>query len=219
VRSIGIEYQRDKKAFRMPVVVELYPSRIGLSAHDLADKPHARGIADVLNKRGLRAQLRTGNLLTGQVYVALDFFPKEKPVKFDPSANPIQLPTVQNSLDEIQSQVQEIAAKVNKIPFEEISNDLRKTLRTLDKTLTAAESTVTRINNDVTPEIAAAMKDARKTINSADRTLAEDSPLQQDLRQTLQELTRTAGSIRVLTDYLERHPESLLRGKPDDTKK
>ena len=65
-------------------------------------------------------------------------------------------------------------------------------------------------------ELAAAMKDVRKTVNTAERTLAEDSPLQQDMRQTLRELTRAAGSLRILTDYLERHPESLVRGKPED---
>jgi paraquat-inducible protein B len=70
----------------------------------------------------------------------------------------------------------------------------------------------------VAPEAIAAMKDARKTMSAVERTLAQDSPLQQDARQTLQELTRTAASVRVLTDYLERHPESLLRGKPDDKK-
>ena len=224
VKSIGVQFDRSEREFQMPVLVTVYPDRLRRAAVASGQAPAESRYSQeerlrFLIGKGLRAQLRTGNLLTGQVYVALDFFPKEKPVKFDTAANPIQLPTVQNSLDEIQSQVQEIAAKVNKIPFEEISNDLRKTLRTLDKTLSAAESTVTRINNDVTPEIAAAMKDARKTINTADRTLAEDSPLQQDLRQTLQELTRTAGSIRVLTDYLERHPESLLRGKPDDKTK
>ncbi|MBS0425889.1 MAG: MCE family protein [Proteobacteria bacterium] len=224
VKSIGVQFDRSEREFLMPVLVTIYPDRLRRAAVASGQAPAESKYTQeerlrFLIGKGLRAQLRTGNLLTGQVYVALDFFPKEKPVKIDTAANPIQLPTVQNSLDEIQSQVQEIAAKVNKIPFEEISNDLRKTLRTLDKTLTAAESTVTRINNDVTPEIAAAMKDARKTINTADRTLAEDSPLQQDLRQTLQELTRTAGSIRVLTDYLERHPESLLRGKPDDKQK
>lgn len=224
VKSIGVQFDRTEREFLMPVLVTIYPDRLRRAAVASGQAPAESKYTQeerlrFLISKGLRAQLRTGNLLTGQVYVALDFFPKATPVKIDLAANPIELPTVQNSLDEIQSQVQEIAAKVNKIPFEEISNDLRKTLRTLDKTLTAAESTVTRINNDVTPEIAAAMKDARKTINTADRTLAEDSPLQQDLRQTLQELTRTAGSIRVLTDYLERHPESLLRGKPDDKKK
>jgi len=64
----------------------------------------------------------------------------------------------------------------------------------------------------------AALKDVRQTVDSANRTLRDDAPLQQDLRQTLQELTRAAGSMRVLTDYLERHPESLIRGKPDDKK-
>ena len=162
--------------------------------------------------------MRTGNLLTGQVYVAIDFFPKAAKGKVDLSKNPVELPTVPNSLDELQSQVQEIAAKLNKVPFEQIGADLRIALGTLNKTLTGAEQLAKSLNNDVAPGIAAAMKDARKTLNSAERTLAQDSPLQQDMRQTLQELTRAAGSVRVLTDYLERHPESLLRGKPDDKK-
>ena len=108
-----------------------------------------------LVERGLRAQLRTGNLLTGQIYVALDFFPKEKAVKVDTEQAPIELPTVANSLDELQSQVQEIATKVNRIPFEELAADMRKSLATLNSTLAAAEGTVTAIRNDVTPEIAA----------------------------------------------------------------
>jgi paraquat-inducible protein B len=67
--------------------------------------------------------------------------------------------------------------------------------------------------------MAAALKDVRQTLRSAEKTIADDAPLQQDLRQTLQEVTRAAGSLRVLTDYLERHPESLIRGKPEDKQK
>ena len=151
--------------------------------------------------------------------MALDFFPKSPPVKIDLDKNPVEMPTVANSLDEIQAQVGDIARKLNKVPFEEIGRDLRKTLATLDKTLAGAEQLATSLKNDVSPEMAAAMKDVRKTLNSAEKTLADDSPLQQDMRQTLQEVTRAAGSLRVLTDYLERHPESLLRGKPEDKKK
>jgi paraquat-inducible protein B len=105
------------------------------------------------------------------------------------------------------------------VPFEQIGADLRKSLATLNKTLGSAEQLAGRLNNDVAPEMTAAMKDVRKTLSAADKTLADDSPLQQDLRQTLQEVTRAAGSLRVLTDYLERHPESLIRGKPEDKKK
>ncbi|NVM88021.1 intermembrane transport protein PqiB [Variovorax sp. SG517] len=221
VKSIGVEFDRAEREFRMPVLVQVYPDRLRRRAGESGTESRATQQERLrfLAEKGLRAQLRNGNLLTGQVYVALDFFPKAPPAKIDLSKNPIELPTVANSLDEIQSQVQEIATKLNKVPYEQIAGDLRTTLASLNKTLTTTEQTVSRINNDVTPELAAAMKDVRKTVNSAERTLADDSPLQQDMRQTLQELTRAAGSVRVLTDYLERHPESLLRGKPDDGKK
>ena len=219
VKSIGVEFDRAEREFRMPVLVQIYPDRLSRQPN-AAPEPLStqQERLQLLVGKGLRAQLRTGNLLTGQVYVAIDFFPKAAKGKVDLSKNPVELPTVPNSLDEIQSQVQEIAAKLNKVPFEQIGADLRIALGTLNKTLTGAEQLAKSLNNDVAPGIAAAMKDARKTLNSAERTLAQDSPLQQDMRQTLQELTRAAGSVRVLTDYLERHPESLLRGKPDDKK-
>lgn len=222
VRSIGVQFDPAGREFRMPVLVTVYLDRLRRANAQQGHAPPREPRFDqnerlrLLVERGLRAQLRTGNLLTGQLYVALDFFPREKAVKVDTARSPIELPTVPNVLDELQSQVQEIAAKLNRIPFEEISGDLRKTLAALNSTLASAEGTVAAIRNDVTPEIAAALKDARRSIDSAGRALAEDAPLQQDLRQTLQELSRTAASVRVLTDYLERHPESLLRGKPKD---
>jgi paraquat-inducible protein B len=220
VKSIGIEFDRAGREFRMPVLVQIYPDR--LRRQDLDRDRETRFTQEqriqFLIGKGLRAQLRTGNLLTGQVYVALDFFAKAPAAKVDVAKSPLELPTVPNSLDELQSQVQEIVTKLNKVPFDQIGADVRTTLAALDKTLASAEQLARTLNSDVSPEITAAMKDARKTLNSAERTLAQDAPLQQDVRQTLQELTRAAGSVRVLTDYLERHPESLLRGKPDDKK-
>ncbi|MGR4869877.1 intermembrane transport protein PqiB [Variovorax sp. LARHSF232] len=218
VKSIGVEFDREQREFRMPVFVEIYPDRLRRRAHEKEQDsrwtPEQR--LRWLVGKGLRAQLRTGNLLTGQNYVALDFFPKAAPAKVEVDQVPIELPTVPNSLDDLQAQVQEIVAKFNKVPFEQIGKDARVALVTLDKTLKSAEQLSQRLNNDVSPEISAAMKDVRKTLNTAERTIASDSPLQQDMRQTLQELTRAAASLRILTDYLERHPESLLRGKPDD---
>ena len=228
VKSIGVEFDRQEREFKMPVLIQVYPDRLRRGA---ANEPNESRYAQTdrlrfLVGKGLRAQLRTGNLLTGQIYVALDFFPKAPAAKIDINQNPIEMPTVPNSLDEIQAQLGDIASKLSKVPFEEIGADLRKSLATLNKTLVSAEQLAGRLNNDVAPEMTAAMKDVRKTLNTADRTLgsaeraiAEDAPLQQDLRQTLQEVTRAAGSLRILTDYLERHPESLIRGKPEDKKK
>lgn len=220
VKSIGVEFDRKERAFRMPVLVQIYPDRLSRrSARELSESEFTQQQRiQFLVGKGLRAQLRPGSLLTGQIYVALDFFPKMAQAKIDFKKNPFELPTVPSTLDELQSQVQEIASRLNKMPFEQIGADLLTTLATLNKTLTSAEQLTRTLNNDVSPEISAAIKDARKTINSAELTLSQDAPLQQDLRQTLQEMTRAAASVRVLTDYLERHPESLLRGKPKDKK-
>jgi paraquat-inducible protein B len=205
----------------MPVLVQLYPDRLRRNVAGMTSEPRVSQMERLqfLVSRGLRAQLRTGNLLTGQVYVAIDFIPNAPAASLDTSRNPVEMPTVPNSLDELQVQVADIARKLNKVPFEQISADLRKSLATLNKTLDGAEQLTKTLNNDVAPEMTAAMKDVRKTLGAAEKTVASDSPLQQDLRQTLQEVTRAAGSLRVLTDYLERHPESLLRGKPEDRQK
>lgn len=85
----------------------------------------------------------------------------------------------------------------------------------LNTTLAGADKLVAQLQGDVAPEVLAALQDARRTIQSANGTLSSDAPLQQDTRRMLQELTRTAISLRTLTDYLERHPEALLRGKTE----
>jgi paraquat-inducible protein B len=217
VKSIGIEYDRVRREFDMPVVIEIYPARLGSKyAKDQAQSPYTQQQRiQFMVSRGLRAQLRTGNLLTGQLYVALDFFPKAPKVTMQEDAM-IELPTLPNGLDELQTQISTIATKLSKVPFEQIGQDLQKSLATLNKTLNSAEKLAQTLNQDVAPEVAAAMRDVRKTLDNADRTLSEDAPLQQDLRQTLQELSRAAASMKVLTDYLEQHPESLIRGKALD---
>ena len=217
VKSVGIEYDPKRREFDMPVVIEIYPARLGRKyAKDETQSPYTQQQRiQFMISRGLRAQLRTGNLLTGQLYIALDFFPKAPKVTVTPTT-PIELPTIPNGLDELQTQIATIAGKLSKVPFDQIGTDLQKALVTLNKTLKSAEQLSQTLNQDVAPEVTAAMKDVRKTLDSANRTLSEDAPLQQDMRQTLQELSRAAASLKVLTDYLEQHPESLIRGKALD---
>ena len=76
---------------------------------------------------------------------------------------------------------------------------------------------VKRLDTEVAPEARRTLEEARRTLTSAERTLAADAPLQTDLRETLRELGRAAQSLRTLTDSLERHPESLIRGKPAES--
>lgn len=84
------------------------------------------------------------------------------------------------------------------------------------ETMASADRLVKRLDGQVAPEIMATMEDARKTLKTAEGTFSADAPVQQDLRRALQELMRTANSLRQLTDYLEENPQSLLRGKPEE---
>ncbi len=226
VKSVGIDFDREKRMFKMPVVVEIYPSRLGSDFVESTSDIKIKRLQTMIN-RGLRAQLRTGNLLTGQLYVALDFFPKMAKTEVDMAQNPIILPTVPGDLDALQSQIASIANKLNKVPFDEIGDGMQKSLVSLNQSLSSADILINKLNNDVAPEMSAALKDVRitlgnanTTLNNASNTLSDKAPLQQDLRQTLQDLSRAANSLKVLTDYLEQHPESLLKGKlPDNANK
>lgn len=211
VRSVGVEFDPVKRSFRMPVTVDMYPARLGRAfAKSVQDDQERNGalVLERLVSRGLRGQLRTGNLLTGQLYVALDFFPNAKPVKIDATAEVVELPTVPNSLDELQTQLSSIARKLDKVPFEEIGKNLRDTLK-------SADVLMKRLDAQVVPELKDTLAAARKTFSEADQLLQKDSPVQSDLREALRQVTETMESLNALADYLERHPESLIRGKPE----
>ncbi|MHA4869833.1 PqiB family protein [Duganella sp. PWIR1] len=212
VRSVGVEFDPVKKNFRMPVTVDMYPARLGRSfAQTIANDQERNAGPALLERlvaRGLRGQLRTGNLLTGQLYVALDFFPHAAAVKMDITQELPEVPTVPNSLDELQTQISSIARKLDKVPFEEIGKNLRDTLKSV-------EVLMKQLEKQVVPEMKDTLAAARKTFSEADQLLQKDSPVQSDLREALQQLTQTLQSLNAVSDYLERHPESLIRGKQE----
>lgn len=233
VKSLGIEYDHKRHQFQMPVVIEIYPDRLGSQYNAEQQSTNSKKQRlNLLINNGMRAQLRNGSLITGQLYVAIDFFPKAPKVQVNFSKHPVELPTIPGSLDELQTQIATIADKLSKVPFDQIGAELKTTLINLNVTLQNAQKLTQTLHNDVAPEVIAAMKDVRSTLHSAEQTLhtaditlstaqrslAEDAPLQQDLRQTFQDLSRAAVSLKVLTDYLEQHPESLIRGKQTEPK-
>jgi paraquat-inducible protein B len=172
----------------------------------------------------MRAQLRSGNLITGQLYVAFDFFPDAPKAKIDWSRDPTELPVVPSTVSDIEAKLTGIVAKLDKLPLEAIGADLTKALVSLDQTLQDASKALNRIDAELTPGLKTTLEELRSAIATADRVLkntdatlvGKDAAGQQDLRDALQEIARAARSLRVLTDYLERHPESLIRGKTEE---
>jgi paraquat-inducible protein B len=212
VRQVGIEFDRERQKFTMPITVDLYPGRLGKGFMEAMEREDGgqRALTAMVG-RGLRAQLRNGNLLTGQLYIALDFFPGARKATIAQQGDQLVLPTIPGQLDELQSQISRIAGKLDKIPFDEIGANL-------NRTLVQANATLARLDGKVLPEMQGTLAAARATFASAESVLAQDAPLQSDLRRALQSVTDTMAKIDALADYLERNPQSLIRGKPQEKK-
>jgi paraquat-inducible protein B len=215
VTGIGLEYNPATDGLRPRVDIEIYPMRLRMFVKDksksidekiqLESERHA--VLQKMVDRGIRAQLRSGSLLTGQLYVALDRFPDAPKVKIDWTKSPPEFPVVPGGLQDLENKINGILAKIDKMPLDAIGEDLKKLLVTTDQTLK-------RVDTEITPELKTALEDLKRVLKTTDATLVgKDAPAQQDLRDALQEMTKAARAIRVFTDYLERHPEALIRGK------
>ncbi|MDU0458862.1 MAG: MlaD family protein [Geobacteraceae bacterium] len=233
VTKIDVALDSGNSEISIPVEIQFYPERLRAQYGNRSKQVKPLGSRAYLNDlvaHGFRAELKSGSLLTGQLFVALDFFPKAPAARIDWSANPPRFPTVPGSMDQMQKQLMQIAHKIEKIPFEELAGDAGKTIRTLDTTLKSAEKLLRNLDSAVIPEARSVLQEtrqsledvrktlgeARKTLGGANQVLAADAPVQLDLRETLREMSRAAQSLRVLGDYLEQHPESLIRGKRED---
>lgn len=213
VKSIQAQYDNKLKRFQLPVTLQLDVERL----KDMGPGRPAEHLAELV-RHGLRAQLRTASMLTGQLYVAFDFFkqPVSGELAMGPHGNLI-LPTQPGSFDELQAALGDIVSKVRKVPFDEIGRNSNESLKNLTVTLDNMNKLLVRIDNELAPEAKATLEQTRKTMAAATETLSSDSPTQQGVRDAINQLSQATRSLRVLTDYLQQHPEALLRGKPEDS--
>lgn len=210
VMDIKLELDRERESFRIPVLIAVEPDRVSLSKPSELDK--LVGI-DYLVKKGLRAQLLMDNLLTGQLYVALDFYPGEPEAHIKTGGTYPEIPAVPTPMEELSGNLKKAIDTMNKFPVQEIGQDLREAVKSLNRTAKQAEKLVANLDAHLVPQATATLKQAQGSLTSAQKVLASESPLQSDLRRTLKELSQAAQSLSVLVDYLDRHPEALIRGK------
>ena len=186
-----------------------------------------------LMKEGLRMQLQYTSLVTGQLYVETLLRP-ESPIKLTHLNDDfIELSAVTSSSQEVQKNVTEAIRGIQNIPFETLSaevilalkninqligsEDMRQSVRSLARALKSAESILQKVDKKaekITTELQGTLHyshRAMKKIDALAEPLLEELP--ENLNATLDEIRRSAQSLRLLADYLEQHPESLIRGK------
>lgn len=214
VTRISIDFDDEKKRFFAVVDANIYPERLG----PVYDRVHARSLAEgrgtagrlvtSLVKHGLRAQLRTMNLLSGQLYIVLENFPNAPPVEFKATI-PLLIPTIPGNLEQLQQQVTNIVDKIEKIPFDQIGADLKISL-------SSASALLNGLDKNLAPELRRTVQAARKSLDNINALLARDGSLPANAELTMQELGRAALSLRSLADYLQVHPDALILGRDED---
>jgi paraquat-inducible protein B len=237
VTAVGLSVDPATMAFRPRVLITFFPERLlaRVTARDQAaasimtegsDKVRLQLIRRIVEEQGLRAQLKTGNLLTGQLFVAFNYFPDAPKAKIDWTQDPLELPVVRSTIPDLEAKLTGILNKLDNLPLEAIGKELQKDLTALGQTLDSTDKLVKRADSELVDVLKTTIEETRRAIASADKMLTstdatlvgKDAPVQQDLREALQEMVLAARSLRVLTDYLERHPESLIRGKTQEKK-
>jgi paraquat-inducible protein B len=227
VAEVGLSFDPATMNFRPRVLITFYPER--LTAHlsaqqrtttDIAGMTtEARGriLRHLVEDRGLRAKLESGNLLTGEQYVGFEYVPNAPKPKVDWSQDPLVLPVESGGLASIEAKLNSILTKVDNMPIGKMGDDVKNILASLNQTLKTTDALLGRLDAEWVPEGTKTMEELHRAIADADRSLlGRDAPTSQNLHDTLQEVAAAARSIRVFIDYLERHPEILIRGKKEE---
>jgi paraquat-inducible protein B len=209
VTGIQAQFDAQNAEFSVPVTVTVDPIRYGVKflnfpkSEDLVAS-HKR-VMDALVARGLRAELKTGNLISGSLLVAVGFFPDEPPATLDWSQNPPQLPTVSGKVEAIEDSVASLLKNLDKtvVDTRGTLTNVDSLIANLDKTLGATRGTLTN---------------ADTLLNNAGTMIAPDSIMNAELNALLLQGGDAARALRILADYLERHPEALIHGKPGEAK-
>jgi paraquat-inducible protein B len=229
VLDVNLEFDVDKAAFSIPVLIETEPERIKTTGK-FPEGAEKQKVMDYLVAKGMRAQLKTGSLITGQLLVALDMHPEAPPAKINWEGRYPEVPTVPTAMDEITTSLTQLLNKFEKLPIEQIGNDLRdtvagakqvinspdlqKSITALNKTLDQAQKFVATLNTGIAPELKTAVSNLDTALIEAQKlTKSLNSNVAPQLERTLRELQAAARSIKVWAAYLERNPEALIRGK------
>ena len=222
VTDVALELNPQTGEARVRVRLEVQPERI-MGPEQLAEKNDAIEVSRRLVKRGMRAQLRTASYLTGQMVLALDFVPNAPPAELGLENGELVLPSMGGGLDNIVLAASNIASKLDRLPLDEIGQSLNGTLRSASGAMASIQNLANKTDAGLTPalkrlpELTAALHDALaragRVFGSIDTSYGYNSQFQRELERAMTQVGDTARSIRLLADFLDRHPEALVRGR------
>jgi len=229
VSDIAVSLNPKTLEIKIPVLIEIQPERIA-TPQVIRSKAEEGKYAVMMNmvKRGLRAQLETGSLLTGQLFVGLDFHQNLPQQELIMTGKYPEIPAIPAAMDQMRRTVTDVMAEIRRLPLDKIakeiletveggnrlvnSPDTQKAVHNLNVALGNVEKLTEGLDRQV-DTLASSLDKTLGTVRKALEVADPNSPAAVNMNKALKELSAAARSIRVLADYLEQHPEALVKGK------
>lgn len=239
VKNIVLELDRDRQRISTPVYVEIEPEKfkVNQGISFLAEPPIKRMI-----EGGLRAQLKNQSLITGQMYIELEFHRDSVPeFKAGEGGGIDEIPTIPSPLDQVQDVLKTVLEKVRKLELEKLVTTASDTLIVTHETLVELRDLTKKVNSRIDPimdnidrtsesgnetlkELQVTLRELNKTVDRAGKmftsidhevnTLSPTvSKAAENSRNAFEEITSAMRAMRELAEYLERNPDALLTGK------
>jgi len=239
VTDVRLTYDAAKDVVLAPVRYELEPERV-VGVGKRVFNTDAESM-DALLKKGLRASLQSGNLITGQQNVALEIDTDAPPTEVTMDGPDYVVPATEGGgFAGLTASATELLNKVNTMPFDKIGKDLegilksvndvaqgpqmKKALTELSAMIASAQNMVQSLNSGLSPaakqlpEVTAGLQktlaNANKLVLSLDSGYGDNTKFNRDLERLLVQANDSLRSISALSDLLARHPEALIKGRP-----
>ncbi|MCQ2740714.1 MAG: MlaD family protein, partial [Alphaproteobacteria bacterium] len=180
VTKIRVNADIKNLTFSIPVYARMQTKEIHGTEEGITGRTVLRALID----KGLRARLTSQSFVTGQLMIELEMLP-DVPVKYRGDRKVPEIPTAMSPMGKLSRGLQEL-------PLQEGMRSFAQFFHTLNKDA---------------PEIS---KDFAVVAKASTRNLNTLSEVLNNFNKTLQSINKAAKSMQYLTDYLERHPESLL---------
>jgi phospholipid/cholesterol/gamma-HCH transport system substrate-binding protein len=261
VKDISVIQDPSKSSFYIQVIVELTSGKIKQSLTKVTSAPkETYEYCNQLIKQGLRAELGLQSVVTGQLQIELDFYPKEKAIFVGENGQFQEIPTIPSKFEKLTKTlenlplkeiVDKVSSSLNRIDallespeiietlqstklamkdarkvFYNINKQVPPLLNKLDVVLESYGALAQNVDQQVAPlsfkvdelvkTVNEASKQADRTLKTIENVVGENSITTVELTETLKEFSSAARSIRNLADYLNRHPETIVRGRPLD---
>ncbi|MCS2610214.1 intermembrane transport protein PqiB [Halomonas dongshanensis] len=207
--------QPDSRArFAIPVLIRIEPQRLGIESADVDVEEWEERFERMFNL-GLRASLKSGNLLTGAMFVDLNFQRDgAEPYAHEEFVGRTVFPTMAGGFAQIQAQVTDLLTKLNELEIEPLLSGLDRNLQASEAVLNEVREISVSLNTLLSdPETQAVGGNLNATLDELRTTLqglSPSSPAYQELTSAIERLDRLMRDVQPLTRTLNENPRALL---------